>query len=59
MTAPTIPQMLDAVLADEIAQLQAVRAAHPLTDAQRIAYCDHLALKEQARHRDPIFPEAA
>lgn len=59
MTAPTLPQMLDAVLADEIAQLQALMAAKPITDAQRIAYCDHLALKEQVQHRDPMFPEAA
>ena len=59
MTAPTLPQMLDAVLADEIAQLQAVRAAHPLTDAQRIAYCDHFALQQQVNHHDPMFPGSA
>lgn len=59
MTLPTIPQMLDAVMADELAKLQAVRAANPLTDAQRIAYCDHLALQQQVNQRDPFFPEAA
>ena len=59
MTAPTIPQMLDAILADEIAQLQAVRASHPLTDAQRIAYSDHLALQQQVNTRDAMFPRGA
>ena len=59
MTAPTIPQMLNAVLADEIDLLKALREAHPLTDAQRIAYCDHLAMQQQVNTRDPFFPEAA
>lgn len=59
MAQPTLHEMLDNVMNDELAELRAAMAKHPLTDAQRIAYCDHLALQQQVNTPDPMFPRGS